>query len=183
MFSGTVYEGVYGKKDIFDFTDRNYTHAYWNKDAADPKKNPGGYAGLTSSQKAAVEEQGLYFWQATTYGEISSILKDEKGKPIPPVLGENYLTDNGKPPTYSTDRVYVKKEITNAYELAMALAIKHTMQEIELFYKKASEVVVKNNDDGTKVRLSDALGMKWGELSVNSIKFETYPDKKKAYKE
>jgi len=174
MFSGTVYEGVYGKKDIFDFTDRNYTHAYWNKDAADPKKNPGGDAKLTPSQETAAKEQGLYFWQATTYMEVLTS-KSESESEKTPILGVDYLTDNGKPPTYSTDRVYVKKEITNAYELAMALAIQHTMQEIEKFYQAVAPMKVNG------IPMQEVLKMNGQQLGANSIKFETYPDKRKAY--
>ena len=42
-------------------------------------------------------------------------------------------------------RSNVKKEITNQYELAIALAIRHTIEEIATFYASAAGVMVASN--------------------------------------
>lgn len=168
IFSGTV-DGL-GEVMLQD--ERPYTHAYWAKDST---KDVGGKKEADTSKL----RPGQYFWEATIYAlgnngpkkthkppNIGSDSSENNG-----VFGEDYITDTGEPPTPG-QRIYVRKLIANQYELAMSLAIEHTIKEIEKFYAQAAPLRVSNG-----LTLREALKMSDRELSERLIRYRDYPNK------
>ncbi|MDR2001300.1 MAG: DUF6531 domain-containing protein [Zoogloeaceae bacterium] len=170
LYSGTAnsnYDMGYG--EIKTSTEM-YTHAYWNKDDAG---SLGGSALITADQKAQIEKDGLYFWQATTFSDAN--LKKILGDDEKPVFGVNYITDTGEKPKPG-ERIYVRTVITNEYQLAMALAIEQSIKEIDLFYKEAAPVKLDNG-----LTLGDVFKMDANTLRANRIFYNNYPNKMRSY--
>jgi hypothetical protein len=91
------------------------------------------------------------------------------------------MTDDGSAPKSSSQRIYVCTPITTQYELAMKLAIDHTLQEIKKFYEAAKDVEVMTKPDGTKLLLSHVLKMDDTTLDGNHIEYKKFPNKKRGY--
>jgi RHS repeat-associated protein len=177
LLAGTPIENILSLlalDEIQNDTDLPYTHAYWNKDSP---SSAGGKEALSPEKIEQLLLGKTFFWKA----EIYSPSNPPPGNDVTTTgifehPGDFISDHDGKNPNYELkpgDRIYVATQITTAYELAMALAIQDTVEEIEKFYEAAKGV-----DVGDK-KMADIL--KPDASGLESIIYKEFPPKTGGY--
>jgi hypothetical protein len=114
------------------------THGYWAKDEAGEL---GGSQKYKPEETKVFSNQGKFFWQVQEYDPKAK--KGEDGNPNG-TYGIEWYGESGK--TQATlvkgDRIYVRKDIKNRYEMAYYLAVEATKKEIERLYQATQGVKV-----------------------------------------
>ena len=158
LFSGTV--GLLPSTscpigDVFCTEDKT-THGYWNKDS---EKTQGGKEEYTGSK--------MYSWEVQIYDP--SAPKNKKGNPDPNKFGTEWYADYGvpQPSLKPGDRIYVRVEIEDKFQLAFQLAIEHTKQEIAKLYDGAVGIEVNGQ------KLTDIFAMDRAQLFQNDVAYTT----------
>ena len=160
LYSGSALDPHF--HDAKDSDNTPSTHAYWNKDYA---TSEGGAIKLPADVRAQLKADGIYTWEAQVY---------KKSNPLP--AGTVFINDKGKSDLPEEEGViYVRKKVKTYYDLAFALAIQHTVEEIYDFYEKTGSV------EFGGMSLQEVLKMDKGKLKANNIYYKDFPDKMTGY--
>jgi hypothetical protein len=150
-------------------TEDKTTHGYWNKDHAGltvGETDLGNGQSYTSAQQASFAASGLFYWEVQLYDPSAKL--GANGNPAG-TFGVDWYGDYGmiQSNIKKGDRIYVRKNITNRHQMAMALAIEDTEREIHTLFNAATGVKVGN------FNLTDVFKMNMNEMKKNKIIYST----------
>lgn len=143
-------------QDSFDNWDKT-THAYWNKDSEDSE------GGKQAAYYKDGEGKDIKVWY------VKELAADDKSKIDSGEwsYGSNYKSDKSPGELKVGDRIYVKRVVENAHQLAYELAVQHTVKEIEALYQATES----HPNSKSGFSLHDIFKLEEGELDGHNIEY------------